>query len=90
MRGGTQRSLVVAARSGDPAALDRLVAEHLPLVYNVVGRALPGHADVVDVVQETMLRCLAGLRDQLGVLIGSAEPDAPGAAPAVPAGARHR
>jgi DNA-binding transcriptional ArsR family regulator len=32
----------------------------------------------------------AGLRDQLGVLIGSAERDAPGAAPAVPAGVRHR
>jgi DNA-binding transcriptional ArsR family regulator len=32
----------------------------------------------------------AGLRDQLGVVIGAAGRDAPGAAPAVPAGARRR
>jgi hypothetical protein len=32
----------------------------------------------------------AALRDQLGVLIGAAEQDAPGAARAVPAGARRR
>jgi DNA-binding transcriptional ArsR family regulator len=32
----------------------------------------------------------AALRDQLGVLTGTAERDAPGAAPAAPAGARHR
>ena len=52
------RALVVAARAGDQRARDRLVAAYLPLVYNVVGRALDGHADVDDVVQETMLRCL--------------------------------
>ncbi|GIJ76638.1 RNA polymerase sigma factor, sigma-70 family [Micromonospora phaseoli] len=57
----TDIELVVAARDGDPRAVDRLVAVYLPLVYNVVGRALDGHADVDDVVQETMLRCLAGL-----------------------------
>ena len=55
------RALVVAARAGDQRARDRLVAAYLPLVYNVVGRALDGHADVDDVVQETMLRCLRGL-----------------------------
>ncbi|GAA4627421.1 hypothetical protein GCM10023196_039550 [Actinoallomurus vinaceus] len=57
---------VVAARHGDQAALDRLIAGYLPLVYNIVGRALDGHADVDDVVQETMLRVvhgLEGLRD---------------------------
>ncbi|MFE6161620.1 sigma-70 family RNA polymerase sigma factor [Streptomyces sp. NPDC056486] len=37
------------------------MAGYLPLVYNIVGRALDGHADVDDVVQETMLRALAGL-----------------------------
>jgi RNA polymerase sigma factor (sigma-70 family) len=57
---------VGAARAGDGEALTRLLGEYLPLVYNVVGRALHGHADVDDVVQETMLRVvlrLADLRD---------------------------
>ncbi|BCY09706.1 hypothetical protein L3i22_047940 [Actinoplanes sp. L3-i22] len=56
---------VAAARAGDRDALDTLLAEHLPLVYNVVGRALDGHPDTDDVVQETMLRAvrdLPGLR----------------------------
>ncbi|MGW7412241.1 sigma-70 family RNA polymerase sigma factor [Streptomyces sp. NPDC054863] len=52
---------VVAAQSGDVQAQDELVAAYLPLVYNIVGRALGGHADVDDVVQETMLRALDGL-----------------------------
>nr|WP_203732141.1 sigma-70 family RNA polymerase sigma factor [Streptomyces sp. SID12501] len=46
--------------------MDDLVAGWLPLVYNIVGRALNGHADVDDVVQETMLRAvdnLGSLRD---------------------------
>ncbi|WP_328460362.1 sigma-70 family RNA polymerase sigma factor [Actinoplanes sp. NBC_00393] len=54
---------VIAARAGDPAAVDRLVADHLPLVYTIVGRALEGHADVDDVVQEVMLRVLRNLGD---------------------------
>ncbi|MEV0719838.1 sigma-70 family RNA polymerase sigma factor [Asanoa sp. NPDC050611] len=62
MREGYEQALVLAARDGDPRAVDELVAEYLPLVYNVVGRALDGHADVDDVVQETMLRCVTGLR----------------------------
>ena len=33
---------VVAARDGDPAAVDRLVAGYLPLVYTIVGRSLDG------------------------------------------------
>ncbi|TVL91573.1 sigma-70 family RNA polymerase sigma factor [Streptomyces sp. SAJ15] len=53
--------VVAAARSGDAEARDQLVALYLPLVYNIVGRALNGHADVDDVVQETMLRALGGL-----------------------------
>jgi hypothetical protein len=36
--------------------VDELVAGYLPLVYNIVGRALAGHSDVDDVVQETMPR----------------------------------
>jgi RNA polymerase sigma factor (sigma-70 family) len=66
MVGQTDAWLVTAARSGDQDSLDELVARHLPLVYNIVGRALARHADVDDVVQETMLRVvrgLGGLRD---------------------------
>ncbi|MFF5858858.1 sigma-70 family RNA polymerase sigma factor [Streptomyces sp. NPDC012751] len=53
--------LVNAARAGDPAAQDALVGTYLPLVYNIVGRALNGSVDVDDVVQETMLRALGSL-----------------------------
>ncbi|KUJ68544.1 RNA polymerase [Streptomyces albus subsp. albus] len=53
--------LVEAARTGDTGAQDQLVAMCLPLVYNIVGRALKGHTDVDDVVQETMIRALNGL-----------------------------
>ncbi|WP_143065897.1 RNA polymerase sigma factor, partial [Streptomyces sp. CC53] len=53
--------LVSAARAGDGPARERLVADYLPLVYNIVGRALDGHADVDDVVQDTMFRALDGL-----------------------------
>jgi RNA polymerase sigma factor (sigma-70 family) len=52
---------VLAARGGDPAAVDALAAAYLPLVYNVVGRAMNGHPDVDDVVQETMLRAVRGI-----------------------------
>ncbi|WP_340561461.1 sigma-70 family RNA polymerase sigma factor [Streptomyces sp. GSL17-111] len=54
-------AVVRAAQKGDPKAQDELVAAYLPLVYNIVGRALNGHADVDDVVQETFVRALQGL-----------------------------
>ncbi|MDJ0379930.1 sigma-70 family RNA polymerase sigma factor [Streptomyces sp. G-G2] len=54
-------ALVAAARAGDARAQDELVGAHLPLVYNIVGRALNGSVDVDDVVQDTMLRALDGL-----------------------------
>ncbi|RZU49112.1 RNA polymerase sigma factor (sigma-70 family) [Krasilnikovia cinnamomea] len=54
---------VLAARAGDQAAVDRLIAGYLPLVYTIVGRALEGHTDVDDVVQDTMLRVLRNLAD---------------------------
>ncbi|MGW6783630.1 sigma-70 family RNA polymerase sigma factor [Streptomyces sp. NPDC054987] len=54
-------ALVAAARAGDARAQDELVSAHLPLVYNIVGRALGGSCDVDDVVQDTMLRALDGL-----------------------------
>jgi RNA polymerase sigma factor (sigma-70 family) len=56
-----EASLVEAARAGDRDALEQLLGTYLPLVYNVVGRALHGHADVDDVVQETMLRVVRRL-----------------------------
>ncbi|MDK1474600.1 sigma-70 family RNA polymerase sigma factor [Streptomyces sp. 549] len=56
-----EASTIAAAQAGDQRARDELVAAYLPLVYNIAGRALHGHADVDDVVQETMLRALAGL-----------------------------
>ncbi|MFK4105781.1 RNA polymerase sigma factor [Streptomyces sp. NPDC019531] len=61
------RDTIAAAQDGDRRALDELVEGWLPLVYNIVGRALNGHADVDDVVQETMLRAvdnLGSLRDR--------------------------
>ncbi|MFI8263143.1 MULTISPECIES: sigma-70 family RNA polymerase sigma factor [unclassified Streptomyces] len=54
-------ALVAAARAGDLRAQDELVGTYLPLVYNIVGRALNGSVDVDDVVQDTMLRALDGL-----------------------------
>ena len=53
--------LVLAARDGDRQATEELVARHLPLLYNIVGRALGDHADVDDVVQETVLRVFRDL-----------------------------
>ncbi|WP_344396966.1 sigma-70 family RNA polymerase sigma factor [Streptomyces vastus] len=66
MDGRQWRTTIAAAQAGDRRALDELVKGWLPLVYNIVGRALNGHADVDDVVQETMLRAvdnLGSLRD---------------------------
>ncbi|MEU9040769.1 MULTISPECIES: sigma-70 family RNA polymerase sigma factor [unclassified Kitasatospora] len=57
----TGSTLVLAAQAGDRQAQEALVATWLPLVYNVAGRALGGHADVDDVAQETMIRALDGL-----------------------------
>ncbi|MFG3022463.1 sigma-70 family RNA polymerase sigma factor [Streptomyces sp. NPDC048254] len=61
MRERPDVAVVVAARAGEPQALEHLVRGCLPLVYNIVGRALDGHSDVDDVVQDTMLRALDGL-----------------------------
>ena len=54
---------VAAAQRGDRTALDCVASAYLPLVYNVVGRAMNGHPDVDDVVQETMLRAVRGIGD---------------------------
>ncbi|ACU71446.1 RNA polymerase, sigma-24 subunit, ECF subfamily [Catenulispora acidiphila DSM 44928] len=62
-RGGFDVATVRAAQRGDQTALRDLLAEALPLVYNIVGFALHAHADVDDAVQETMVRAVRGLRD---------------------------
>jgi RNA polymerase sigma factor (sigma-70 family) len=59
--GDPDLATVVAAQRGDREALDALAAGYLPLVYNIVGRAMNGHPDVDDVVQETMLRAVRGV-----------------------------
>ncbi|WP_259275819.1 sigma-70 family RNA polymerase sigma factor [Micromonospora chalcea] len=59
-------AVVDAARRGDRPAMDELVSHCLPLVYNIVGRALNRSSDVDDVVQNAMVnvvRGLPGLRD---------------------------
>ncbi|GAA1157786.1 RNA polymerase sigma factor (sigma-70 family) [Kitasatospora gansuensis] len=61
--------VVTRAQAGEQQATDELIGAHLPLVYNIVGRALNGHPDTDDVVQETMLRAvdhLPSLRDPAG------------------------
>ncbi|MER5349184.1 sigma-70 family RNA polymerase sigma factor [Kitasatospora sp. NPDC002551] len=63
VQGGAGATLVLAAQAGDPQAREALVAAWFPLVYNVAGRALNGHADVDDIAQETMIRALDGLED---------------------------
>ncbi|WP_137991758.1 RNA polymerase sigma factor [Streptomyces vilmorinianum] len=57
------RDRAEAHRPGTRRAVDELLTAHLPLVYNVVGRALDGHPDVDDVVQETMERAVAGVAE---------------------------
>ncbi len=61
--GDPDAGLVVAAQRGDRDALAALAAQYLPLLYNIVGRSLNGHADTDDVVQETMLRAVRGIGD---------------------------
>src|SRR5438132_9845151 len=63
VEGGIGTEVVAAARAGDEEARKRLIAGYLPLVYNVVGRAMNGHPDVDDVVQETMFRAVRGIGD---------------------------
>ncbi|RSS51687.1 sigma-70 family RNA polymerase sigma factor [Streptomyces sp. WAC07061] len=53
--------LVVAAQAGDDRAREELIAAYLPLIYNIVRRAVSGHADADDVVQETLLRVVRDL-----------------------------
>ncbi|MDX6351362.1 MAG: hypothetical protein QOF84_6152 [Streptomyces sp.] len=58
----SRAAVVVAAQRGDQRALDALVADYLPLIYNIVGRALDAPADTDDVVQEIMLQMIRDVR----------------------------
>lgn len=58
-----ETALVEAAQNGDQTALDVLVDRYLPLLYNIVGRALGGSHEVDDVVQETLFRVVDRLRE---------------------------
>ena len=55
-------AVVAAARAGDARALDVLVGAYLPLVYNIVGRALENPGEIDDVVQDVMLQAVRDLR----------------------------
>ena len=57
-----EAELVAAARAGDMRAMDALLGTYLPLIYNIVGRALDGPAEVDDVVQDVMLQMVRDLR----------------------------
>jgi RNA polymerase sigma factor (sigma-70 family) len=59
---GTDAALVRAALAGDAQSLDALVAGYLPLVYNIVGRALDAPGEVDDTVQDVMLHMIRDLR----------------------------
>ncbi|MEY9857078.1 uncharacterized protein YkwD/DNA-directed RNA polymerase specialized sigma24 family protein [Catenulispora sp. GAS73] len=62
-------AVLAAARIGDPDSRAELVERCLPVVYNIVGRALPRRADIDDiddVARDAMLqvlRALPGVRD---------------------------
>jgi RNA polymerase sigma factor (sigma-70 family) len=62
-RSGFDVATVLAAQRGEAEALHALLAEALPLVYNITGFLLRANADVDDVVQETMVRAVRGLAD---------------------------
>jgi hypothetical protein len=87
-----------AADPHDPARVERVPADRGADLAGSAGAALCRHAfDAGWIVRIGTGRAVkvtpageAALRDQLGVLIGPAAPDAPAAAPAVPAGARRR
>lgn len=69
---GHDEALAAAARAGDPAALNELFGRQLPMVYNLVRRALHDDPAVDDVVQDVLVRALR----QIGRLrsVGSFRP----------------
>lgn len=61
MRERPDAAVAMAARAGDRHASEQPIRDCLPLVHNTVGRALDGHSDAYDAVQETMVRALDGM-----------------------------
>lgn len=53
--------LISAATQGDPQAVDEVAARAAPLVYNIVGRAMPAHAEIDDVVRAALTRVMRRL-----------------------------
>src|SRR6267143_3889318 len=67
--------LVERAKNGNGQALEALLERHLPMVYRFVSMRLGrGHADVDDVVQETLIAAAGS--------IGSLRAEREGAVPA--------
>ncbi|WP_433303854.1 sigma-70 family RNA polymerase sigma factor [Actinoplanes sp. CA-030573] len=60
---GPEEALVAAARGGDRDALDELIRRSLPLVYNLVRRAMPGDPAADDVVQDVLVRAMRQIAD---------------------------
>jgi DNA-directed RNA polymerase specialized sigma24 family protein len=52
-----------AAQWPDRDATADLASAYLPLIYNIVGRALNGHRAVDEVVRQTMISAMSGVRD---------------------------
>ncbi|WP_354644064.1 CAP domain-containing protein [Kitasatospora camelliae] len=61
MDGERTTALVERAWTGDGEATAELIGGHLPLVHNVVGRALSGRPGSADAVRETARRAVDGL-----------------------------
>lgn len=57
-----ETALVREAQTGDPVAIEDLLAAYLPFVYTIVRRAMNEDPDVDDIVQETMLRACENYR----------------------------
>jgi RNA polymerase sigma-70 factor (ECF subfamily) len=52
----SDRELIVGIRSGDPQALQRLIATYWEALVQYAGRVLGGAGDPQDVVQEAFIR----------------------------------
>jgi DNA-directed RNA polymerase specialized sigma24 family protein len=55
--------LPAAAQRPDRDATADLALAYLPLIYNIAGRALNGHPAIDDVVRQTMISAVNGVRD---------------------------
>ncbi len=56
-----EQRLVVAARAGDRAALERLLREHQPRIHALCRRITGNDADALDATQEALIAIVRGL-----------------------------